>query len=161
MKRNSIFALAFVLAVVVVSLPATLGAAFDSTESPTAVAAMAPAYPPIARTAHVGGEVTVEAIIDSNGKVTSVKASGGHPLLLAAAKEASKRWRFAPAKDTSVNRTVTLVFVFQIMPRCAPVLDLTPIFYPPYKVEVRGEKPPITCEDCSPAEEKKLRCQNP
>ncbi|HZS08220.1 MAG TPA: energy transducer TonB [Blastocatellia bacterium] len=129
-------------------------------ESPAVVAAIVPPYPIIARTAHVGGEVTVEESINSNGEVVSAKASG-HQLLAGAAERAAKQWRFAPAKDAYGNRTATLIFAFQIMPRCAPVTDLTPIFYPPYKVEVRGEKPPITCDDCSPAEQERLRCKNP
>jgi len=131
-------------------------AAFESAEGPVVVAATAPVYGAIARTAHIGGEVTVEVIVDPDGKVRSVKETGGHPLLVAAANEASRQWRFAPAKDTSVDRLVELVFVFRMMPRCAPAADLTPIFYPPYKVEVRGETPPITCSDCSPAEQEKL-----
>jgi hypothetical protein len=108
----------------------------------------------------VGGEVTVEVSIDSNGEVVSAKTSA-HQLLAGAAERAAKQWRFASAKDVSANRAASLIFAFQIMSRCAPVTDLTPIFYPPYKVEVRGEKPPNTCEDCSPAEEKKIRCRNP
>jgi TonB family protein len=129
-------------------------------EEPTVVAAVAPVYGAIARTAHVGGEVTVEVLIDSDGKVKSVKGSGGHPLLLAAAKEASRQWLFAPAGSESIDRVATIIFVFKMMPRCAPAIDLTPIFHPPFKIEVRGETPPITCSDCSQAEQEKLRCTN-
>jgi len=161
MNRRLAFTIAVISAAVLMSVWGVVKAAFESAEGPVVVAATAPVYGAIARTAHIGGEVTVEVIVDPDGKVRSVKETGGHPLLVAAANEASRQWRFAPAKDTSVDRLVELVFVFRMMPRCAPAADLTPIFYPPYKVEVCGETPPITCSDCSPAEQEKLRCKNP
>jgi TonB family protein len=129
-------------------------------EEPAVFAAVAPVYGALARTAHVGGEVSVELIIDSNGKVKSVKGSSGHPLLLDAAKEASRQWLFAPVGNDAVDRVATVTFVFKMMPRCATATDLTPIFHPPFRIEVRGETPPITCSDCSPSEQEKLRCKN-
>jgi len=138
-----------------------VGARVEPTEELTVVAAIVPVYGAIARSAHVGGEVTVEVVVDSKGKVKSVKTLGGHPLIASTAKEAAKHWLFTPSKDASVDRKAILVFVFQMMPRCAPPADLTPIFYPPYKVQVRAETPQITCSDCSPKEQERLRCQNP
>jgi TonB family protein len=161
MKHRSLLTILILMTAVLVGLKIIVTASRSAAvESPAVIAAIVPPYPIIARQAHVGGEVTVETSINSKGEVVSAKASG-HQLLAGAAERAAKQWRFAPAKDVSVNRAASLIFTFQIMPRCAPVADLTPIFYPPYKVEVRGEKPPNTCEDCSPAEEKKLRCRDP
>ena len=130
-------------------------------EQSTVTVAMSPPYPIIARHAQVSGDVSVEVSLNSAGEVVSARATGGHPLLNAAAERAAKEWRFAPSGDDPSNRTVSLVFSFKLMPRCAPATDLTSIFYPPYKVEIRGEKPPIICDDCSPARQEELRCQNP
>ncbi len=161
MKHRSLLTILFLAAALFVELQIIVTAVSRSeSESPAVVAAIVPPYPIIARAAHVGGEVRVEVSINPNGEVVSAKASG-HQLLADAAERAAKQWRFAPAKDVSSNRMATLIFAFQIMPRCAPVTDLTPIFYPPYKVEVRGEKPPIICDDCSRAEQERLRCKNP
>jgi hypothetical protein len=161
MKRELIFIVTVLSAVVATSSAGRVGASVESSEELTVVAAVVPVYGAIARTAHVGGEATAEVVVDSKGTVKSVKTLGGHPLIASTAKEAAKHWVFTPSKDASADRKATLVFVFQMMPRCAPPADLTPIFYPPYKIQVRAEKPPITCSDCSPKEQEKLRCQNP
>ena len=161
MNRWSSLRIAIICVAVLLFSQRTGEATLSFARELTVVAAVSPVYGAIARTAHVGGEVSVEVIIDSNGKVKSSKGSGGHPLLLAAAKDASKQWLFEPAGSDSVDRVATLIFVFKMMPRCAPATDLTPIFHPPFKIEVRGETPPITCSDCSAAEQEELRCKNP
>jgi TonB family protein len=160
MKRKLILTFFVIAAVLLVWLQIVLASSNRAAAgSPTVIAAITPPYPLVALAAHVGGEVTVEVVVNSKGEVISTKASG-HQLLAEAAERATKQWRFAPVTDSS-NPTATLTFAFQLMPRCASVTDLTPVFYPPYKVEVRGEKPPIICDDCSPAERERLRCKNP
>jgi TonB family protein len=130
-------------------------------EQPAVAVAISPPYPIIARHAHASGEVSVEVGINPGGEVVSAKASGGHPLLNGAAERAAKEWQSTPSSSGSSARKANLTFSFRLMPRCAPVTELKSIFYPPYKVEIRSEKPPITCDDCSPARQEELRCQNP
>jgi len=130
-------------------------------EQPTVVVAIPPPYPIIARHAHASGDVFVTVSINSGGEGVSAKASGGHPLLNGAAERAAKEWRFAPSSNGPSAREASLIFSFKLMPRCAPVTDLTPVFYPPYKVEIRSEKPPTICDDCLPAKQEELRCKNP
>ena len=55
-----------------------------------------PAYPPIARAAHVSGTVTVTVIIDTEGNVIAAAAIDGHPLLRAACVSAARNSRFTP-----------------------------------------------------------------
>jgi len=55
-----------------------------------------PSYPPIAKAAHITGSVTVEMIIDEEGKVIAAQAISGHPLLQAAALKAARETRFDP-----------------------------------------------------------------
>ncbi|HKC64791.1 MAG TPA: energy transducer TonB, partial [Pyrinomonadaceae bacterium] len=53
-----------------------------------------PAYSPIARAAHASGMVTVQVLIDENGKVVSARAVSGNPLLFAESVQAAYRARF-------------------------------------------------------------------
>jgi TonB family protein len=57
-----------------------------------------PAYPPVARAARASGLVTVEVIVDEQGKVTSARATSGHPLLRASAEAAARQARFTPTR---------------------------------------------------------------
>lgn len=63
-----------------------------------------PAYPDIARSAHITGTVKIEATISADGRVLSTKVVGGSPVLVQAAIDALDRWRFeaAPADTTEV-----------------------------------------------------------
>lgn len=68
-----------------------------------------PVYPPLAKEMHLIGRVKLETTISADGRVLSTKVVGGSPLLINAAIEAMKQWRFEPGpKDT----TETFVFDF-------------------------------------------------
>ena len=67
-------------------------------ESGHAIEIPAPAYPPIARAAHVQGTVDVKVLIDFDGNVIAAVAISGHPLLQAAAVNAARKARFTPMK---------------------------------------------------------------
>ena len=55
-----------------------------------------PAYPPLAREAHIAGTVVVDAVIDEQGNVISARALSGHPLLVDAALKAVLQWKYEP-----------------------------------------------------------------
>jgi protein TonB len=55
-----------------------------------------PAYPPLARMAHIQGVVVLQAIIGTNGAIQGLKALSGPPLLVPAAIDAVKTWRYQP-----------------------------------------------------------------
>jgi protein TonB len=55
-----------------------------------------PVYPALARQARIEGTVRIEAIIARDGSVQSAKLSGGPPLLVQAALDAVRQWRYAP-----------------------------------------------------------------
>jgi protein TonB len=61
-----------------------------------------PIYPRIALQSGVFGTVTVQVLIDEDGKVISAKAVSGHPLLLSAAVTAAYRARFTPTRLSEV-----------------------------------------------------------
>ncbi|MGD1211680.1 MAG: energy transducer TonB [Candidatus Acidiferrales bacterium] len=68
-----------------------------------------PDYPPLAKQMNVTGKVKIETTIAADGHVLNTKVIGGSPLLVNAALDALKKWRFEPAaKDT----TETIEFEF-------------------------------------------------
>lgn len=57
-----------------------------------------PPYPAIAKAAKAQGTVTVQVVVDEQGRVTSARAVGGHPLLQQAAVQAARQATFEPTK---------------------------------------------------------------
>ncbi len=55
-----------------------------------------PYYPVLARDARIGGTVRLQAIISKDGKVEDLKLVSGQPLLVQAAMNAVKQWRYKP-----------------------------------------------------------------
>ena len=62
-----------------------------------------PDYPELARHMNASGKVKIEATISADGRVTNTKVIGGSPLLVGAALDALKKWRFEPAAKESVE----------------------------------------------------------
>lgn len=73
-----------------------------------------PAYPELARTTRVSGDVVVDALIDVTGKVTSVKVVSGPVLLQQAAIETVRQWKYESArldgKAVATHLSVTVRF---------------------------------------------------
>ena len=86
-------------------------------QAPSKMVDVAPQYPSLARAAHVEGVVILEAVIDAEGSVTSVKVLRSIPLLDDAAVKAVRGWRFTPARlngqAVPVVMTVTVNFTLQ------------------------------------------------
>ena len=53
-----------------------------------------PVYPEVARRMSIAGTVRLAVVVAPNGTVKSEKPVGGHPLLVNAAMDAMKQWRF-------------------------------------------------------------------
>jgi len=77
---------------------------------------MKPAYPTIAAQARIQGTVVLQAMIAKDGTVQDLRVLSGHPLLVAAAMDAVKLWRYKPyllndqpvEVDTQINVNFTL-----------------------------------------------------
>jgi TonB family protein len=108
-----------------------------SIERPAVASAVAPPYPVLAVASNTSGTVAVEVKVNASGEVISVRSVGGHPLLRQQAENTARRWRFIPAVNNSSVRAATLTFVFRIMLKETAADDLTPVFTPPYQIEVR------------------------
>jgi TonB family protein len=55
-----------------------------------------PTYPPLARQARIQGVVKLEAVINKDGSVENLTVVSGHPLLIQAALDAVRHWRYKP-----------------------------------------------------------------
>jgi len=81
---------------------------------PKVIKQVTPRYPPLARDAHITGEVVIDAIIDEHGNVTEMKVLSGSPLFYAAALEALREWKYEPTylndEPVSVQLIVTIQF---------------------------------------------------
>lgn len=75
-----------------------------------------PAYPPIARAAHVQGTVEVRVLVDTDGSVIAAAAISGHPLLQAAAVSAARKARFTPIKYKGEPVKVVGVIKYNFIP---------------------------------------------
>jgi TonB family protein len=65
-----------------------------------------PSLPEIARKMNLKGSVKLEVQIGANGKVTSVKPLGGHPLLVQCASDAVRAWQFEPSDQATTGPVV-------------------------------------------------------
>ena len=81
------------------------------------ISSVAPVYPTLAKNQHVSGNVQVDALIDANGKVTTMKVVSGPTLLHQAAMDALRQWRYQPAtldgKPVPMHLTVSVQFRLQ------------------------------------------------
>jgi len=81
------------------------------------ISSVSPIYPVLAKNQHVSGDVRVDALIDANGRVTTMKVISGPTLLHQAAMDALGKWKYQPAaldgKPVPMHLTVTLQFRLQ------------------------------------------------
>jgi protein TonB len=77
-----------------------------------------PIYPPLARQTRISGIVRLHAIIGANGTVQSLEVISGHPLLLQAAMNAVKQWRYQQSllNGTPVEIDTTIDVIFSLNP---------------------------------------------
>ena len=64
-------------------------------------AKVSPVYPEAARPLSIVGTVRLAVVIAPNGSVKSARPLGGHPLLVDAAMDAMKQWKFEAGSNES------------------------------------------------------------
>jgi len=73
-----------------------------------------PTYPPLAKQARIQGVVELNAVIGKDGTVQNLSVVKGHPLLVNAALEAVKQWRYKPTllngEPVEVQTTIDVNF---------------------------------------------------
>lgn len=74
-----------------------------------------PVYPPIAHQGRIQGAVVLRAIISKSGTIENLQTLSGHPLLVPAAVEAVKQWRYRPyvlnGEPVEVETQITVNFI--------------------------------------------------
>ena len=74
-----------------------------------------PAYPPLAVQTRTQGQVVLRAVITREGTIENLQVVSGHPLLVRAALEAVRQWRYRPyvlnGEPVEVETQVTVNFV--------------------------------------------------
>ena len=71
---------------------------------------VSPTYPELARRMNITGTVKVLVVVTPSGNLKDTKVVGGNPLLVNAAMDALKKWKFEPADSESSG---TVEFKFQ------------------------------------------------
>jgi protein TonB len=73
-----------------------------------------PQYPPLARQTRISGTVRLHAIIGKNGQVEQLEVMNGHPLLVQAALDAVRQWKYQPTQlngePVEVDTTIDVIF---------------------------------------------------
>ena len=84
-------------------------------EAAKLVSRVQPAYPALAIQARIQGNVILHAIIGRDGQVSELQVLSGHPLLVNAALDAVRQWRYNPTllngQAVEVETTITVSFV--------------------------------------------------
>ena len=73
-----------------------------------------PTYPPLARAARLQGQVVLQAVIGKQGAIENLRVLSGHPMLVPAAIEAVRQWRYRPyilnSEPVEVETQITVNF---------------------------------------------------
>jgi TonB family protein len=86
---------ALILSIAWIVVPSRMGAQTESTRK--VVNRVVPAYPEMARTMNLKGNVKVEVVVGPSGAVKSVEIRGGHPVLAKSAENAVFKWKWESA----------------------------------------------------------------
>ncbi len=81
------------------------------------ISTVEPKYPPLARATRVQGEVLLAAIIGKDGRIENLKVLRSHPLLVGAALDAVRQWRYRPTilngQPVEIDTTISVVFTLR------------------------------------------------
>src|SRR5664280_2940587 len=83
-----------------------------------------PTYPPLARLARIQGTVVLHALIGKDGSIQDLSVVSGHPMLIQAAMDAVKQWRYKPyllnGEPVLMETTINVNFELSGAPSEAP-----------------------------------------
>jgi protein TonB len=83
-------------------------------KAPRLISAPEPVYPVLARQSKIAGAVVIDAVIDTQGNVVEMRTVSGQPILVLAAMEALRHWKYEPTilggEAFPVRLLVTITF---------------------------------------------------
>jgi protein TonB len=95
--------------------PASLAPRPSHTMEANIVHRVQPDYPILARQARIQGAVVLKAVISRNGTIENLQVLSGHPMLVRAAVDAVRQWRYRPyllnGEAVEVETQITVNFV--------------------------------------------------
>jgi protein TonB len=73
-----------------------------------------PQYPQMAKVAHIQGDVVLRAVISKTGSIENLTVVSGHPMLMQAALDAVRQWKYKPyalnGEPVEVETVITVKF---------------------------------------------------
>jgi protein TonB len=86
----------------------------EGVEQAQLITRIEPPYPVLAKETRTQGTVFLHAIISREGRITSLEVVSGHPLLVRAALDAVRQWRYRPTllngEPVEVETSITVIF---------------------------------------------------
>jgi periplasmic protein TonB len=75
---------------------------------------LVPTYPSLAKSARIQGQVLLQALISKQGMIENLRVISGHPMLVTAAVQAVRQWRYRPyilnGEPVEVETQITVNF---------------------------------------------------
>jgi len=107
--RQKLSVAALFLTSIVILAPGTMVSQDQAEGVRKVLTRVVPQYPSLARTMNIRGNVKVDVLVAPNGTVKSLEVKGGHPLLVQAAQDALRQWKWEPGSHET-HETVELRF---------------------------------------------------
>jgi TonB family protein len=90
----------------------------DKHDEPVLIDASIPRYPRLAEMAHLTGEVRAEFRVSSNGEVSDIKTSTGHPSLQSGTQKNIQSWKFSRLAPGKTSMALETVFIYKLAEGC-------------------------------------------
>jgi len=103
-------------------------------------------YPPVARQGRIAGDVVLIAQIGSDGSVSIPIRKSGHPLLLQAAEDNLKTWKF----QTGESQEMEITYHFKLKEQSSGSAQTECAFDLPDSVTISSDAPPVETIYSSP-----------
>lgn len=99
--RRTVVVVALILSLALIVVPSRTDAQVATERTRKVVNRVVPAYPDVARTMNLKGNVKVAVVVGPSGAAKSVEIWGGHPLLAKSAENAVFKWKWeSVARET-------------------------------------------------------------
>jgi TonB family protein len=95
--RRIVAVVVLILSLALIVVPNRTDAQIATESARKVVNRVVPAYPDMARSMNLRGNVKVEVVVGPSGAVKSVEIKGGHPVLAKSAENAVFKWKWESA----------------------------------------------------------------
>ena len=95
--RRIVAVVALILSLALIVVPSRTDAQVATERTGKVANRVVPAYPDVARTMNLKGNVKVEVVVGPSGAVKSVEIRGGHPVLAKSAENPVFKWKWESA----------------------------------------------------------------